>query len=259
MHRTRRQSEILRLVQLSGACTIGELAERLAVSDETIRRTVKPLVSQGLLAKVHGGITLPDALGEPPFQKRMLERAEAKRLIAEAVADRVANGDTVMLDCGSTTAFVARALSRHSGLTVITNSAEIARTLSTNASNRVFMAGGELRSDDTAALGPEALAFVRQFRVRHAILSIGAMGLDGALMVYHLAEAEFSRAVIDQAEQVTVAADAAKFGRPSLVRICGPERVDMLVTDRSPPPELGAALAAAGVAIEIAGPRRFAS
>jgi DeoR family transcriptional regulator, glycerol-3-phosphate regulon repressor len=252
VYRTQRQSEILKLVQLQGACSIGELAERLDVSDETIRRTVKPLVSEGLLAKVHGGITLPDPLREPPFQNRMLENAGAKRRIAERVARLIANGDTLMLDCGSTTAFVARALSQHTGLTVVTNSAEIARTLATNASNRVFMAGGELRSDDTAALGPEALSFVRQFRVRHAILSIGAMGLDGSLVVYHLAEAEFSRAVIDHAEQVIVAADASKFGRSSLVRICGPERVDTLVTDRAPPPELEAALAEAGVEIALA-------
>ncbi len=253
MYRTQRQSEILRLVQLRGACSIGDLAERLNVSDETIRRTVKPLVLEGLLAKVHGGITLPDAGREPPFQSRMLDNAEAKRRIAERVARLVSNGDTLMLDCGSTTAFVARALSQHKGLTVVTNSAEIARTLATNASNRVYMAGGELRSDDTAALGPEALSFVRQFRVTHAILSIGAMELDGSLMVYHLAEAEFSRAVIDQAEEVIVAADASKFGRPSLVRICGAERVDLLVTDRAPPVALADALTTAGARIEIAG------
>jgi len=252
VYRTRRQSEIMRLVQLRGACSIGDLAERLEVSDETIRRTIKPLVSEGLLSKVHGGITLPDSGREPPFQKRMLDNAEAKRRIAEHVAGRVQNGDTLILDCGSTTAFVARALSQHTGLTVVTNSAEIARTLATNSSNRVFMAGGELRSDDTAALGPEALKFVRQFRVQHAILSIGAMQLDGALMVYHLAEAEFSRAVIDQAEQVMVAADASKFGRPSLVRICGPERVDVLVTDSDPPADLAGAFELAGARIEVA-------
>ncbi|MEJ8573640.1 DeoR/GlpR family DNA-binding transcription regulator [Microbaculum marinum] len=252
MYRTQRQSEIMRLVRLRGACSIGELADRLSVSDETIRRTVKPLVSEGVLAKVHGGIRLPDSHSEPPFQKRMLDNANAKQRIAERVAAMISNGDTLMLDCGSTTAFVARALSQHSGLTVVTNSAEIARTLAPNNSNRVFMAGGELRSDDTAALGPEALAFASQFRVRHAILSIGAMGLDGSLMVYHLAEAEFSRAVINQAEQVIVAADASKFGRPSLVRICGPERIDTLVTDREPPGELAATLRDAGAKIELA-------
>jgi DeoR family transcriptional regulator, glycerol-3-phosphate regulon repressor len=253
VYRTQRQTEILRLLQLRGACSISDLAERLSVSDETIRRTVKPLVSEGLLAKVHGGITLPDAGRELPFQKRMHDNSEAKRRIAERVAGLVSNGDTLILDCGSTTAFVARALSQHSGLTVVTNSAEIARTLAPNDSNRVFMAGGELRSDDTAALGPEALSFARQFRVRHAILSIGAMELDGSLMVYHLAEAEFSRAVIDQAEQVIVAADASKFGRPSLVRICGPERVDVLVTDVAPPADLADALTGAGAQIELAG------
>lgn len=252
MLRTRRQSEILRLVRLRGACTIGDLARRLSVSDETIRRTVKPLVSDGLLARVHGGITLPEAGHEPPFHRRMQGNTEAKQRIAERVAARISNGDSLMLDCGSTTAFVARALSQHSGLTVVTNSAEIARTLSTNASNKVFMAGGELRSDDTAALGQEALSFVRRFHVRHAILSIGALALDGTLMVYHLAEAEFSRAIMEQAEHIIVAADASKFGRPSLVRICGPDAVDLLVTDQAPPADLARALDHAGVQTEIA-------
>lgn len=252
MIRTQRQTDILRLVQLQGACSIGELAEKLNVSDETIRRTIRPLVARGLVSKVHGGITLPDGLGEPPFHKRMMENTAAKQRIAERVAATVTDGDTIMLDCGSTTAFVARALSQHGGLTVVTNSAEIARTLATNASNKVFMAGGQLRSDDTAALGAEALAFVRQFRVRHAILSLGGLGADGSLMVYHLAEAEFSRAVIGQAEHVIVAADASKFARPSLVRICGPEKMDMLVTDAPPPPALARALAENDVTVEIA-------
>lgn len=252
MIRTQRQTDILRLVQLQRACTISELAERLQVSDETIRRNVRPLVTQGLIAKVHGGITLPDGIHEPPFNKRMMENTAAKQRIAAKVASLVADGDTLMLDCGSTTAFVARALSQHAGLTVVTNSAEIARTLATNGSNRVFMAGGELRSDDTASLGAEALAFVRQFHVRHAILSIGALGFDGGLMVYHLAEAEFSRAVMGQAESVIVAADASKFGKHSLVRICGPERIDVLVSDQPPPDPLDGALAANDVRIELA-------
>ncbi len=252
MFQSKRQTEILQAVRLSGACSIGELAERFEVSGETIRRTVKPLVSLGLVRRVHGGITLPERLHEPPFQKRMQQNSAEKQRIARKVAEMVDNGDSLILDCGSTTTYVARALSQHRGLVVVTNSAEIARTLATNDSNKVFMAGGELRSDDTASLGPEALSFVRQFQVRHAILSLGAISDDGDMMVYHLSEADFSRAVMERAENVIVAADHSKFCRKGLVKICEPERIDRLVTDAAPGALLRGCLEDAQVEILIA-------
>lgn len=252
MFQSRRQSEILQAVRLAGSCSIGELAERFEVSGETIRRTIKPLVTQGLVRRVHGGITLPERLQEPPFQKRMQENSGAKQRIARRVAEQIDNGDTLILDCGSTTTYVARALTQHRGLVVVTNSAEIARTLATNDSNKVFMAGGELRSDDTASLGPEALAFVGQFQVRHAILSLGAIDREGNMMVYHLSEADFSRAVMARAENVIVAVDRSKFGRKGLVKICEPERIDSLVTDATPPEPLRGRLAAAEVEVLLA-------
>ncbi len=249
---TRRQSEILGAVRLRQACSIGELAESLGVSEETIRRNVKPLAAQGLVRRVHGGITLPETFQEPPFQRRMQANSAAKQRIAAKVATLVQNGDSLMLDCGSTTTFVAQALAGHSELVAVTNSAEIARTLAAKASNRVFMAGGELRSDDTASLGASALDFVRQFEVQHAILSIGALDEAGGLMVYHLAEAEFSRAVMARAQRVVVAADCSKFGRRGLVRICDPDRIDVLVTDEAPPPPLARRLAEAEVEVLLA-------
>ena len=249
---TRRQSEILSAVRLRQACSIGELAESLGVSEETIRRNVKPLAAQGLVRRVHGGIILPETFQEPPFQRRMQANNAAKQRIARRVASLVQNGDSVMLDCGSTTTFVAQALAGHSELIAVTNSAEIARTLAAKSSNRVFMAGGELRSDDTASLSASALDFVRQFEVQHAILSIGALDRTGDLMVYHLAEAEFSRAVMARAKQVIVAADCSKFGRKGLVKICDPNRIDILVTDAAPPPHLAGRLAEAGVEVLLA-------
>jgi DeoR family glycerol-3-phosphate regulon repressor len=235
MFTTRRQSEILKTVQNLGSCSIAELASSIGVSDETIRRNLKPLSDNGLVLRVHGGVTLPDMLHEAPFQKRIQENSEAKRQIAKIVAKEIQDGDTIILDCGSTTTFVARALRDRKNLIVVTNSAEVARTLATNESNRVFMAGGELRSDDTASLGPSALQFVRQFKVRHAIITVGGISKDGSLMVFHPEEAEFSRVIISCAENVIVAADHSKFQGQGLVRICGPASVDMLVTDKPVP------------------------
>lgn len=232
MYATRRQSEILKTVQNRGSCSINELAVSIGVSDETIRRNLKPLSDRGLVLRVHGGVTLPDALLEAPFQKRIQENAEAKKQIAKAVADEIQDGDTLILDCGSTTTFVARALRAHKNLLVVTNSAEIARTLAINESNRVFMAGGELRPDDTASFGASAQEFVRQFKVKHAIITVGGITRDGGLMVFHPEEAEFSRLITNCAENVIVAADHSKFHGQGLVRVCDLSTIDMLVTDK---------------------------
>ena len=113
------------------------------------------------------------------------------------------------------------------------------------------MAGGELRPDDTASLGPAALDFVRQFRVRHAIVSVGGVAEDGSLMVFHPGEAEFTRVIIDCAENIIVAADHSKFHGQGLVRICGPSLVNMLVTDQMPPQITNHALIRENVDIRI--------
>jgi len=249
---TRRQSQILAAVRLRGSCTIGELASELHVSDETVRRHIKPLVSRGLVHRVHGGVVLPDRLEEPPFQRRMNEHREEKQRIAAAVARLVRDGDSLIMDTGSTTAYAARALASHSNLVVVTNSVEIARTLASRNGNRVYMAGGELRADDAAAFGPAAQAFVRQFEVKIAVLSIGAINDGSGFMNFHLCEGDFSRAVLDQADRIIVAADHSKFGRRGFIKVCDASRVDTLVTDREPPESLRTRLTEAGVRVVVA-------
>ena len=104
MHSTHREMEILDELKVSGSCRIQDLARRLDVSEETIRRNVKKLAGRGLVRKVHGGVYLPDAVQEAPFAQRMDENPDAKRLIAGEVARMIKNGDSLILDIGSTTA-----------------------------------------------------------------------------------------------------------------------------------------------------------
>jgi DeoR family glycerol-3-phosphate regulon repressor len=250
MRLQKRQNEILASVRSRGACSIVELATQLKVSDETIRRNIKPLVLQGLIEKVHGGIVLAQQQEpEPPFEKRMNERIEAKQAISALVAKVIKNGDSIMLDTGTTTAYVARALSEHRDLSVVTNCTEIARTLAREPSNRVHLCGGALRADDWATFGSAAIDFVRQFHVNYAILSIGGVTAAGNFMDYHLEEAEFSRAVIAQAKQTIVVADYSKFGNPNFIKVCGFDQVDMVVVERMPPAGILAELREAGVAV----------
>ncbi|MFQ5984447.1 MAG: DeoR/GlpR family DNA-binding transcription regulator [Alphaproteobacteria bacterium] len=251
MHSSARQTAILRAVTLKGLCTVAELANELEVSDETIRRDIKLLARDGLVRKVHGGVSLPDPLHEPGYHQRLQQNAEAKRAIAQLAAEQVQNGDSLMLDTGSTTAYVANALRDRRELLVVTNSVDIARTLATRNGNRVYMAGGELRADDGAALGPSATTFVEQFRVRLAFLSIGAIDLEDGLMDYDLSEAEFSRVVMGRAERRIVVADHTKFGHRALVEVAPLDAIDALVTDIEPPGSFAEQLKQAGVTVLV--------
>ncbi len=251
MHRSARQTAILKDVTERGSCLVNELADRLGVSDETVRRDLKPLIRDGVLRKVHGGVTLPDLYREPGFLNRMLSQSIEKQAIARVAAGLISDGEAVMLDTGSTTAYVARALQGHRDLLVVTNSVDIARSLATRNGNRVFMAGGLLRADDGAALGPSALEFIQQFSVKTAILSIAAIDLDEGLMNHYLEEAEFTRVVVERAERVIVVADHSKFGRRALIHVMPMERIDVLVTDRTPTAAFEQMLTEAGVELVV--------
>ncbi|EPX86523.1 transcriptional regulator, DeoR family [Rubellimicrobium thermophilum DSM 16684] len=246
-----RQAEILRLLEDRGTIRISDLSERLGVSLETVRRDVKILVSNGSVLHRHGGIMLPSALREAPFDRRMRENAAAKRLIARLTARMIRDGESVMLDTGSTTSFLARELLEHRRLTVVTNSPDIARLLATVNGNAVHMAGGALDRDSGAALGLSAIEFVSRFWVDHAIISAGALHPERGIMDYRLEEAEFARAVLARGVRRVVVCDISKFERPGLVQVCGWQGIDSLVTDRPPPAEAQKALEAAGVQILI--------
>ena len=252
MHATERQSAIVATVEQKGLAAIGELAETLKVSDETIRRDVRHLAARGLVRKVHGGVALPDPQRETAFGQRMAERQAAKRAIAQATAGLIARGESLILDTGTTTAYVAQALGEHHDLMVVTNCTDIARTLAAGPRNRVYMAGGELRADDGAVLGHEAIRSIGRFHAHTAILSVGALDHAIGLMDYHVAEGEFSAAVIAHAERAIVVADHSKFTRRAPVRFAALADIDIVVTDREPPRSAVEALEAAGVTLVVA-------
>src|SRR5690606_32944116 len=143
MHSTHREMEILDELKVSGSCRIQDLARRLDVSEETIRRNVKKLAGRGLVRKVHGGVYLPDAVQEAPFAQRMDENPDAKRLIAAQLARIIKNGDSLILDIGSTTAYVARVPRVQRDLFSVTNEPAVAQRIATRNTNRLILAGRE--------------------------------------------------------------------------------------------------------------------
>jgi DeoR family glycerol-3-phosphate regulon repressor len=249
---SRRHAEIRRLLHDHMSASVTDLSAWLAVSAETIRRDLRLMAERGEILKMHGAAALPHAVGEAPFERRMRENAHGKRAIARRAAQAIEDGDSIMLDTGTTTSYLARELLHKRGLTVVTNSCDIARTLSTVNGNKVHIAGGELQGDNGAAFGNSAIAFVERFSVRHAIITAGALDASTGVNDYNLAEAEFAATVLSRGERAVVITDHSKFGRNALVNVCRFEAIDCVVTDAQPPEDLARALQAAGVSVEIA-------
>ena len=249
---SKRHGELLRLLEKEGTLEVSDLAQRFDVSLETIRRDLKPLTDAGRVIKLHGAVALPGPAAEEPFQKRMRENAEAKRAIGRAFSRTVRDGDTLMLDTGTTTSFVARELVRHRQLTIVTNSTDIARTLAPLNGNRVFLAGGEIRGDSGATLGPAAVAYLGQFTVKHAVISAGAVSADAGITDYDMAEADIARAILASGERRVVVADSSKFQKRGLVQVCLLSGISELVTETAPPLPLATAIAQSGTILSVA-------
>ena len=173
----KRQNAIMQAVRARGTCSITDLATELDVSTETIRRNIPPLLAKGMLARFHGGVMVPEGREEPPFQRRMHINCAAKKTVAVCVRAHIHDGDSLILDNGTTSAYVAEALQNHSNLTVITHSVQIAYRLSARNGNRVFMAGGELSGEGGTPTRPSGVRFLPPFSGRASIFSLSGVSL----------------------------------------------------------------------------------
>ncbi|MDY0870309.1 DeoR/GlpR family DNA-binding transcription regulator [Dongia rigui] len=249
-----RQARIMEVLRRDQLLAVTQLAEALDVSGETIRRDLRLLSAKGLVEKSHGNVRWRDRSEDQPLQRRMLDNMAAKQAIAAAIANEISDGESVFLDTGSTNTYVAQALKGRRNLTVVTNSASIAQHLSTGQGNKVYLAGGELRADDSAAFGPAAILFLQQFMVKTAIISASGLDISLGVMDDHLCEAEVSRSLVGHAERMIVGADHSKFGRRCLVAALGFDAVDLLVTDQRPTGPLAEALERNDVEILVVDP-----
>ena len=171
-----RQAKIANIIRQKNRVTVNELAESLNISRETIRRDLTALEKIGRAQKFHGGASLPTATGEGPFGQRMGENVEAKIQVAQEAVKLVSSGETIFIDTGSTTLYFAEKLAGLSDLTVITNSAEIARIISLSPlQSQAFLLGGVFNGGNRQTVGNFAISQIQSFRAHHTILTIGAL------------------------------------------------------------------------------------
>lgn len=244
----KRQERIANIIRQQSRATVNELADALKISRETIRRDLTALARSGTVQKFHGGAFLPGAAGEGPFRQRMGENVFSKALIAGKAAKIISPGETLFIDTGSTSVYFAEKMAEIPNLTIITNSAEIARTASLSQNKpQIFLLGGEFRGGNLQTIGNLVISQIKFFRAHHAVITVGAIDAATGIMDYSIDEAQVAQAMIEQSESLTVIADNSKFGRIASFRVCGLDRITTLVCDRKPPEKINAALSDADV------------
>src|SRR6202789_1827243 len=246
-----RRKYLLDLITRQGYATLDELVKVLGVSESTIRRDLEALDLAGSIKRTHGGAVYTGGVRSmPAFDERPETAAAEKRAIGMAAADLIQDGDTVLLDGGTTTLEVARALVGRQ-VQVVTTSFPIAQLLAASQQTSLILIGGYIYPRTGVALGPLAIATMQSIRVRTAILGAGGVVAEGIYNSNSLL-VETERQMMSSGQEVMIVADHGKFGRLALARLCGLDQVDQFVTDSGLNSEDRAMLEEAGVAIHVA-------
>ncbi len=253
MNSNPRQIKLLDVVRTHGSASVEQLADKLEVTLQTVRRDVQRLAEAGLLTRFHGGVRVPSSTVENiAHQQRESLNAEGKARIARALASRIPNDCSLILNIGTTTEAVAKCLLRHKGLRVITNNLNVAAILCGNTDCEVIVAGGVVRARDRGIVGEAAVDFIRQFRVDIAVIGISGIEPDGSLRDFDYREVKVAQTIIAHAREVWLAADNSKFNRPAMVELARLSQINRLFTDQAPPEPFPVLLEEAGVSCEIA-------
>jgi DeoR family transcriptional regulator of aga operon len=229
-----RRQEILTIVQREGRALVTELAQRFSTSAITIRKDLEFLQSRGLIQRTHGG-ALPvraNNLADPSLQDKEKQHQREKLRIATAAVRMVKEGQCVILDSGSTTTAIARALREFRELTVITNAVNIAAELAGTTID-VMLTGGTLRKNSFSLVGPQAEDTLRE--INADVLFLGVDGFDTrvGLTTPNVLEARVNRAMAHAARKVVAVCDSSKFGRRSLAVIVPPDGIHEVITDKN--------------------------
>ncbi|MFD7658176.1 DeoR/GlpR family DNA-binding transcription regulator [Actinosynnema sp. NPDC059797] len=254
MKSAERHRVIVERLSTAAQVAVAELAAATGASEMTIRRDLDLLAASGVLRRVHGGAVPATPAGvEPPFAARATSAADAKRAIAAAAVELIRDGETVLLDSGTTALEVARLL-RGRSVAVMPLSLHAVRELLDAPKVRLLLPGGEPRPGELALVGPLTLASLRALRFDVAVLSPCALSTTGGLTAHDLADAEVKQQALAVSARTIALADGSKWDRTAMAHVCPADRPDVLVTDPTAPEDQRAALAALGVLVHVAQP-----
>jgi DeoR/GlpR family transcriptional regulator of sugar metabolism len=223
-----RRQLILRAVRGGRGAEVVELAQRFEVSEMTVRRDLARLAGEGKLIRVHGGAV--SVREEPPFAEIAVERLAEKERIGRAAASLVRDGQTIMIDIGTTTLQLARQL-RDRELTVITSSLAVLEELLPCHGIELISLGGIVRRNYRSLVGVLAEDMLGQLTADISFIGASGIRRDLSVMDTTMVEVPIKRGMIAAADRAVLLADGAKFYMGGIVRVCGAEELQALVTD----------------------------
>src|SRR5262245_59387245 len=247
-----RRRRIRELIDKNERATVEELVQRFSVSAVTVRGDLDALAEAGVLVRSHGGALRRDAgRDDIPIPVKETLRHPEKVRIAQAAVKLIQDGETILLDSGTTTAEIARQIKfrRFDALTVITNALNVAMELATVPTLRVIMVGGVLRHMSFSLSGPQAEQTLRGLHADRLFLGVDGIDPEIGLMTPDVLEAQLNACMIRIAREVVVVADSSKFERRSVSVIAKFDAVQRLITDVGAPRGVLAALRARGVEV----------
>jgi len=243
-----REKEIIRILSEDGTAAVSGISEMLGVSAVTVRSDLKGLAEKGLIIRTRGGAF-------PAFHPAILERqkvmVDEKNRIAKAAADRVEDGDNIVIVAGTTTPLIVKYLLGKRDVHVVTNSTLVYPYARINPALRVTIVGGEFRPSAEAIFGPEAVRGMERFHVRKAFLGADGFSIEKGITADYVEAAEFVKVAADQSEQSTLLADSSKFGRAGFAQIMELQAIDGIITDSGLPKAARKELEECGLSVEI--------
>ncbi len=227
-----RRAQILQMVRSEGRVKVNGLASHFKTSAVTIRNDLNELHQRGLVLRSHGGAVLPDTIQrESPVHERMKANADEKRRIGAMAASLIHNGETIILDSGTTTLEIARQIKKKQGLQIITNGVNIAAELLDARDLQVFIVGGSVRGESASISGHFTEEMFDQFSADKLFLSGAGCDLEFGVSGANLEETMVNRAMIRIAREIIVVADASKFSKRGMSRIVPFSGIDIVISD----------------------------
>jgi DeoR/GlpR family transcriptional regulator of sugar metabolism len=237
-----RQEKILTLVRQQGCVTINYLCEHIFASPSTIRRDIAEMSEKKLLARVRGGAAVLEGMtSDKPSMVRFQTNVEKKKKMASIAIRYIKNSNTLFLDSSSTTAYLAKNLEEFQDLSVVTNGIQTINILNERTSAKVFTCGG-LILNNSAITGSEALKAIGNFRADTLFLSCVGFSLSGGLTEALQENAAIKREMIQHARKRILLCDSTKMNQEFFCKVCGPEEIDLIITDTRPPEDIAEAL-----------------
>lgn len=230
-----RQDAILQLLRAQGRVAVDDLATRFGVSSQTVRNDLRELSTAGMVTRTHGGARLIASASNRNYAERRQHRFNEKEAMGVLAASLIPNNCSITLNIGTSTEQVAKALTGHTGIVVLSNNINIINLLMGTAAKDLRLIGGSVRQEDGAIVGEDAVDHISRFKVDYAVIGASALDADGAILDYDAREVAVARAILLNSRTRILVCDRSKFERTAPVRICDVAELDYVVTDAPPP------------------------